>query len=339
MKNLIYKIEQTKFINKIRSARTTWKYKLAIIIAAVLIFFSIFIGLLLKYPFNNTTNIFNDPFRVIDTNLLPLLVGFVSGFALSVAGSAMQGVSRNSLAGPTTLGFMPVATLGIFLVQVLDLKNITIMFYLFSFIASFIALGVNFLTIRKNSNGYKMVLVGLIFGAFISSFTAIIQTLFTTQFEVVNIWIGQTQLNYFLGSFKYERLIYSTVFTLIGFVLVIVYSKKLNIIENNLTLALSLGINVKRVYWIMGIASVLLTISAVNLVGSLVIIGIVIPHLTRMILGTKNYYMVTPVSGILTGTIIMIAMYINSIAGLGLNLYAVIISVPIFIYMIMKRNG
>ena len=89
----------------------------------------------------------------------------------------------------------------------------------------------------------------------------------------------------------------------------------------------------------MGIASVLLTISAVNLVGSLVIIGIVIPHLTRMILGTKNYYMVTPVSGILTGTIIMIAMYINSIAGLGLNLYAVIISVPIFIYMIMKRNG
>lgn len=338
MNKLIFKIEQTKFLNKIKNARTSWKYKLTIIIVTLLIFFSIFIALLLKYPFSGSTNIFNDPKKVIDTNLLPLLVGFVSGFSLSVAGCAMQGVSRNSLSGPTTLGFMPIATLGIFVVQVLNLKNITFLFYLFAFITSFIALAVNFLTIRKDSNSYKTVLVGLIFGAFVSSLIAILQTFFTTQFEVVNIWIGQTQLNYYLGSFKYERLIYSTIFTFIGFMLIIFYSKKLNIIENNLTLALSLGINIKVVYWIMGIASVLLTISAVNLVGSLVIIGIVIPHLTRMILGTKNYYMVTPMSGLITGTIVMIAMYVHSILGLGLNIYAVIISVPIFIYMILKRN-
>lgn len=247
-------------------------------------------------------------------------------------------MSRNSLAGPTTLGFIPIATLGIFVVEVANLTKYTYLFYLFAFLFSLIALFVNFISIKYDKDSYKLVLVGLIFGAFISSLTAILQSYFSLSFGNVNIWIGQTQINYFLGSFKYERLIYSSIITLIGFVLVITHSKKLNIIESNLTLAMSLGINVRKVYWIMGLASILLTISAVNLIGSLVIIGIVMPHLARLILGTRNYYIVTPVSGFLTGTTIMIAMYINAIYNFGLNLYAVIVALPIFVYMMFVRK-
>lgn len=338
MNRLIYKIEQSKFIKWNKKIRKTNKYKVIAIAIIFLIFVSIFIGLLCSYPYSSNTNIFNDPYKVIDKNLLPLLVGFLSGFSLSVAGCAMQGVLRNSLAGPTTLGFIPIATLGIFVVEVANLTKYTYLFYLFAFLFSLIALFVNFISIKYDKDSYKLVLVGLIFGAFISSLTAILQSYFSLSFGNVNIWIGQTQINYFLGSFKYERLIYSSIITFIGFVLVITHSKKLNIIESNLTLAMSLGINVRKVYWIMGLASILLTISAVNLIGSLVIIGIVMPHLARLILGTRNYYIVTPVSGFLTGTTIMIAMYINAIYNFGLNLYAVIVALPIFVYMMFVRK-
>lgn len=89
MNRLIYKIEQSKFIKWNKKIRKTNKYKVIAIAIIFLIFVSIFIGLLCSYPYSSNTNIFNDPYKVIDKNLLPLLVGFLSGFSLSVAGCAM----------------------------------------------------------------------------------------------------------------------------------------------------------------------------------------------------------------------------------------------------------
>lgn len=341
MNKFSYMLKNKKFINDFQKIRKNKKYKIAMTMLIFIFFLFIFLTLLFIYPYDYSITIFNNPNFLFDKNLLLLLVGLISGVALATAGCSMQAVTRNNLAGPTTLGFLPVATLGIFVAQIFNIKQQTYLIYLLSFVFSVPALIINFFANRNvvSSNGnYKIILVGIIFGALISSINAILASWFPAINANISIWIGGGELTYFLGNFRWEKFLYSFPIILLASVFVIFNSKKLNIIESDINLAINLGIKIKRIYWTIGLSSILLTIAAVNLVGSIVIIGTVIPHLARMLLQTKNYYQIIPTSSILTGTILMIALYVNNYYGMGVNLYASIISAPIFCYLIFFRK-
>lgn len=341
MNKLNFQIRNTKFALAVSKARKTKAYK--IIVGAIILFVFIiaFLTMLFINPNKPSTTILNNPQLVIQLNLLPMLVGLVSGIALASAGCAMQGITRNSLAGPTTLGFMPIATMGLFVVKAIGLEKQTYMLYIFAFGFSLIGLFINYIGIRnsfKSGANFKIILVGLIFGALITSLNAILVAYLPQINESVQLWLGSTSITYNLGNFRWEKFIYSAPLILVAFLVVMSCSKKLNIIESDVNLAITLGININRLYWILGIASVVLTIAAINLVGSVVIIGIVMPHLVRYLLNTRDYHQVTFYSSIMTGMVLMIAMYINTTYNLGLNLYAVLISAPIFLYLIFFRG-
>lgn len=341
MNKINYYLRNTKFVSDFYKIRKTNKYKIIVLTIIFLLFILLFLVLLFINPFNPKQTIITSTQKVIETNLLPLCVGIISGIALSTSGCAMQGITRNSLAGPTTLGFLPIATLGLFVVQILHLQTQTYLLYIFSFLFSLIALLINFLSMsnnQSNANNYKMILIGLVFGALITSVNAILASKFVSITESVKLWLGTTNITYFLGNFKWEKFIYSAPLIVISFFVVMINAKKLNIIESDPILAKSLGINLKKIYWIIGIASIILTIASINLIGSVVIIGIVMPHLARGLLNSKNYNLVIPVSSIMTSSILMIALYINNVYQFGLNLYAVIISTPIFLYLIFFRK-
>lgn len=105
MNRFLYQLKNKKFISNFIEFQKTRKYKIIMFFIIVLVFLSIFLTMLFIYPFDNKQTIINNPSLVISANLLPLLVGIISGVGLSVAGAAMQGVTKNALAGPTTLGF------------------------------------------------------------------------------------------------------------------------------------------------------------------------------------------------------------------------------------------
>ncbi len=338
MNNFKYYLKNKKFVNNIVEYRKTTKYKIIVIAIIFLITITSF-GLMLSFNIlDPNENIFNNPEKIISKNLLPLCVGFISGVGLATAGSAMQGITRNSLAGPTTLGFLPVATLGIFVSQIFGLKRETYLVYLLAFVFSLPALLINYFgnNFKSSNSNYKMILVGLIFGSLISSLNAILASKFTVINATVNLWLGSTNITYFNGNFRWEKFLYSAPLIVFAFSIIMFNCKKINIVENDVNLAVNLGINLRMLYWIVGICSVILTVATVNLVGSTVIIGIVIPHLVRMMLHSKNYYYVIPVSSIVCGTLMMLGLYMNMLYSLGLNFYASVISAPIFIYLIMS---
>lgn len=339
MKELKYQLYKKTFIAKINQTRKTKKYKILIFSFLFIISICSFLTMLFINPYNPKETIINSPQVVLNENLLFLLVGLVSGFGLSVAGASMQGITRNPLSGPTTLGFIPIASLGILVIDITRIKGQTYLYYIIPIVFSLLALLINFISLRSNSKSYKVVLIGLIFGAFITGISSILASIYKLNFEIVNIWIGQSNFSYTSGNFKWEKFIYSSILIFLAFGVILAYSKKINIIENNVTLAKSLGINIKKIYWIIGLCSVVITVSVINLIGTIVLIGIIIPHLTRYLLNTKNYYIITPMSGFLCGNIISMSMYINKIYGYGINLYTVVLSVPLFIYLIFFRKN
>ncbi len=341
MNKLDFAFRKKKFIDNFSKYKKTANYKIIVITIIFLISVFSFVTMLSLDAYDSSVNIITSPKIVLEKNLLPLCVGFVSGVGLATAGSAMQGITRNSLAGPTTLGFLPVATLGIFISQIIGIKKETYLIYLLSFAFSLPALLINYLgnNFKNSSSSYKMILVGLVFGALISSLNAILAVKFVNINANVNLWLGSTELTYFRGNFKWEKFFYSMPMILIAFIVIMFNSKKINILESDVTLAANLGINLKKLYWIVGISSIILTIATVNLVGSTVIIGIVIPHLARMLLQTKNYNYVTPVSSLICGTMLMIGMYLNGAFSLGLNFYTSLISAPIFLYLIIAGKN
>lgn len=260
----------------------------------------------------------------------------IVGFGLSVAGCGMQGVTRNELSGPTTMGLLPAATFGILIAEAIGLKEVYWIF-LFGIVMCFIVLLINFSTLKikgYSTDNFKTILIGLILGALLTSAGIVLKSFFPSITETVVVWIGNVNFK----NYTWERFSYAAPSILIGVLLISFVQNKLNIIEKDTALATSLGINIKSVYWVVGIASVLISISSILLLGSVVIIGIVIPHICRMLLRTRDYRWLIITSGLLTGLILNFATLMNVMFRLGITLFTVVIFVPIFILMIFRRK-
>lgn len=302
-----------------------------------LIFLLIFIGLYIFTLFFTGISFKTNPKEWIEYNtLLRTSSALLVGFGLAIAGCGMQGVTRNELSGPTTLGLLPAATLGIIIAEAFKLKEIYYVF-IFGFIVSFIAIGINFISLKiraYNTNNFKSVLIGLILGALLSSISLIISTIFPYISEKVSFWIGSISSN----NYTWERFMYAAPLIAIGCAMIFFMQNKLNIIEKDISIAITLGINVKSVYWIIGVATILISISSVLLLGSIAIIGIVIPHVCRMLLKTKDYRWIMPISGLMSGTILMFAVLMDVMFQFGISLFTVITFVPIFIFIMFKKK-
>ncbi|MGL5246473.1 MAG: iron ABC transporter permease [Mycoplasmoidaceae bacterium] len=318
--------------NKFIFYKNSFDYKKIIFLIAIIISF---ITVFFISIFNNGLS-FISPNDIVDETLLKTLVGFSAGFSLAASGASMQAVTRNELAGPTTLGFLPAASFGIIIYKIIDFPSIPLLI-LFSFIFAIFILAINFFACKINKNdvkGYRVILIGVIIGALFSSISIILNTVIPKLNESIIPWLGQVSIDY-----NWEKASYTFPAMILGVIIIILISKKLNIVEKDPFLAKSLGINIDHIYWTSGIASVLITVSSVILVGSIAMIGIVVPHLIRMLFRTRNYSLVTPLSGMLCGTIIVAALMINSRWSVGPNLFATVLSTPIFIFLILKKGG
>lgn len=326
MTQFLYNLKAKKFLE------VQYKKKINI---SLYIFLGLFwLLLFFLFLFHNSYN-FIPIDEVQSQTLLKTLVACFAGFGLSAAGASMQGITRNDLAGPTTLGLLPAATLGLIIYQLIGFNG-TYLIFIFGIVISFLVILINFISLKiksYESNNYKSILIGFILGAGISSINVIISSVNPNVQEQIVAWLGSTTLGY-----TWEKFIYSAPLITIGIAILMFMTKKINIIEEDLSLASSLGIKIKRVYWIVASAMILITVSSVVLIGSVVIIGIVMPHLIRFIFRTRNYKVVIPMSGIITSMVLMFSIWMNTRYTIGLNLFAVVISTPLFLYLIFKRK-
>lgn len=217
-----------------------------------------------------------------------ILLGFAIGSALSLAGTILQGVYRNPLVEPYTLGISGGAALGVSLAIVLNLQAIIgrIMLPLSGFAGAFISLLLVYrISISRGKIRIQsMLLVGVMFSYIASSAMMLMLSLVSAEdMQTLVYWTmgsldePDTALIKMAGIISFSGLIVSWLFV-----------KPMNAMRLGHEKARYLGINTEISIRILFITASVLTGMAVSIAGVIGFVGLIVPHLMRMMLGPDN---------------------------------------------------
>ena len=269
----------------------------------------------------------------IPRTLLSILVGC----ALAVSGAVYQSAFNNKLVSPDLLGVSSGSSVGACFAILLGLSGVLIS--LFSFIMGFVAVALTVLIAKifKNKSMVVLLLAGIAVGGLMSSGVGLMKYLADDEMKLAEMtyWL--------LGDLSGATM--KEVYIMLGVVVVsctviILLSWRVNIISLGAKEAKSLGVNYKVNMAVLIVCATLLTASAVSVSGTIGWIGLVIPNVVRLIVGSDNKK-VLPVS-MLAGAVFMIIvdMLARSLAPneIPLSVITGIIGTPVFIYAIFKRR-
>lgn len=244
---------------------------------------------------------------VINSRLPRVLTSYLIGVALSLAGMTMQSILKNPLADGSTLGISSGASLGAALAIFLGLNTpglpydgTFILAIIFSFLSLLIILSFSYFVDRQLSNS-TVILTGIIFSMLTSAALNLLIVFSQNRLQSIVFWT--------MGSLNGSR--YSDVillFILIFFIALLIFSKvrELNAFALGEQAARNIGVNVKKERLVLFIAiSVLIGIS-VSMTGSIPFVGLIIPHITRRIVGANHHFLV-PWTIFIGGNFLMLA--------------------------------
>ncbi|KGR92304.1 corrinoid ABC transporter permease [Ureibacillus massiliensis 4400831 = CIP 108448 = CCUG 49529] len=294
------------------------------------------IGWLSEIPINEEMIIWNIRFpRVV----LALCVGA----SLSLAGAAFQGLLRNPLADPYTIGVSSGASLGavivlFFQITIIGLGSFTLP--IVAIISGLITLLVVFGLVRLSSRSLAIetiILAGIIVGAFIGALVSLLISLGDRD--------AMTQIIYWLyGSvgmrgWNYVQLIVP--FMLVGTIILIYHYRELNALALGEEAADHIGVNVKKGKTFVLIGASLLTGAAVAVSGSIGFVGLVIPHVVRLVVG-PNHRHVLPLSFLIGGAFLILAdLLARSIIApqeLPIGVITALIGAPVFAGLLIRER-
>lgn len=213
----------------------------------------------------------------------------LSGMSLAMCGCAMQGLLKNPLAEGSTLGVSSGAALGAIIaiafditVPVFTLAGPTVMAMLFAFGSIMLILFLAYkLDYSLSTN--TIVLLGVIYSMFISSIIMFITTFSSEKIRSITFWtMGSLQ-----GSTYTEALMLLTMLVITGTV-ILSKAEELNAFAIGEDNARSIGIDVRKTRLTILIAVSALIGTCVSIGGSIGFVGLVVPHMTRMIVGPNH---------------------------------------------------
>ena len=270
-----------------------------------------------------------------------LLAGLV-GASLAIAGAAFQGLLRNPLADPYTLGVSSGASVGgvvtiFFNLSIPVVGAFTLPFL--SVICAFITILLVLFFAQKIERSMKVetiILTGVIFSSFLGAFISLMIALTGDELRQIIGWLlGSVSMR----GWDYIKIILP--FFIIGTVLLLVNANELNAMSFGEERARHLGVNVQRRKMIVLTAGSILTGAAVSVSGTIGFVGLVIPHLSRILWGPDHKHLL-PLS-ILTGSGFLIladlvARTIISPTELPIGVITALIGAPVFALILMGRK-
>ena len=244
---------------------------------------------------------------VLRTRLPRVLCAGIMGAALSLCGAAMQGLLRNPLADGSTLGVSSGATLGAALSIVLGITvpgfetaGPAAMAMLFSFGSLMLILALAY-GIDRNFATHNIILIGVIFTMLVSALLSILITFSADKLRSITYWTMGS-----LSGKSYEQAGVLAGGLLLFGIPLLLQSRELNAFAVGEENALHVGVPVRRVkLTVMICASALIGI-CVSIGGSVAFVGLIIPHMTRLVTG-PNHRRLLPLSMFAGAVFLMLA--------------------------------
>lgn len=275
---------------------------------------------------------------VFDIRIPRIAAAMMIGAMLSLSGAVYQGVFQNPLVSPDILGVSAGASVGAAgaILLGLGVAERQIAAFLGGILAVILATTIP--KLLRNGTNLVLVLSGIIVGGFLSSILAIMKFVAEEQTELSTIVFWQMGS---LAAIDKSEVIAITPAFVVGFILMVALSWRINILSFGDREARSLGVDPRLVRGITVVSASLLTASAVSICGTIGWIGLVIPHLSRLLAGSDHVKMipVTLVSGALFLLIIdTIARSLLTVE-IPLSILTGLIGAPCYAWLLYRQRA
>lgn len=286
-------------------------------------------------------------FIVWEARVPQAITALLCGAALAGSGLMLQTAFNNPLAGPSILGINSGASLGVAFVMLAGGGTIATMgvtlsgffsIVLGAFLGSMVVMGLIlfFSTIIKSN--VMLLITGIMIGYITSSAISLLN--FFATAEGVHSYMIWGMGNF--SGVSLEQLPYFATFTLAGLVLAILLIKPLNALLLGNRYAENLGVNIKRTRNLLLISTGILTAVTTAFCGPVSFIGLAVPHIARLMLGTSNHNSLLPVTLLTGAAIALLCNLICILPGesgiIPLNAVTPVLGAPVIIYVIVNQR-
>lgn len=271
-----------------------------------------------------------------------IMLGVFVGVGLASAGTAMQGLFKNPLADPFIIGVSAGAAMGaVFSITIISKISIFEGFFivpLFSFMGALLAvfLVYNIAKVKRKISVSNLLLAGIAVNFFLSALTSLMVFIYIKDARSVLYWLIGS-----LGGASWEDLQLAAPIIFVGLVVLIIYSKDLNIMLLGEESAQNLGVDVERTKKIILFFATLITAAAVTVSGIIGFVGLIIPHIMRLIVG-PDHRILLPSSALAGGFFLIWCDTIARTEVLGAYIPVALVTSlfggPFFIYLLWRKR-
>ena len=275
---------------------------------------------------------------VFNVRIPRIILALLVGAGLACSGTAFQGIFSNALVTPDTLGVASGASFGAVLALLVhsNLFLVQVMALIFGMTACYLTYSIS--KINGKSTPIMIILSGMVVSALFQAFVSIVKYLADPQDKLpaITYWLMGS-----MASANYRTLLLGIPFILIGLGIIYVLRWRINILSLNEDEAKALGVHVRNMRIAIILASSMITASCVSMCGQVGWVGLLIPHIARMLFGSDNK-VVVPVS-VSFGGIFMLLMDTTArsliASEIPLSVLTSVIGAPVFIFLLRKTGG
>jgi len=275
---------------------------------------------------------------VMDVRMPRILLAMLIGGGLSIAGASFQGMFANPLVSPDILGVSAGAGFGAAIGILLFGNGFTMQ--MFALVAGITAIAFTFLIggVRRDLPIFMLVLAGTVTSALFQALVSLVKFLADPEEKLPSItyWFMGS-----LGTASYKDLWIAGPLILIGIIILVSLRWRLNILSLSEEEARSLGVSVTKLKWLVIGGATLITAAAVSVAGIIGWVGLIIPHIARMIVGSNNQYVLPASISIGACYLLLIDNLARSLtsAEIPLSILTAIIGAPFFAFLLRKTGG
>ncbi len=277
--------------------------------------------------------------RVVELIRIPrALLAAISGAGLAVGGAALQGIFRNPLVGPQMIGVSSGAGFGGALAMLFFDSQIGTMGMAFAF-----GLGAMVLVYVMSRTGGRspilmLVLSGVIASAFFTALTSLIKYMADPydKLPAIVVWL--------MGSFAsatYQKVLLSAIPITLAASFLCAIRFRINIVSLGEEEAEAMGIHVDRIRWMTLVGVTVITSAVVSAAGIVGWVGLVIPHIARMLVG-PDHRILLPASALIGAIYTLLIDNLAraaTTAEIPLGIITAIIGAPVFGYLLKKTQA
>lgn len=259
------------------------------------------------------------------------------GANLAVSGVLLQSVMKNPLADPGITGVSSGASVAAIIILLL-MPQLSGALPLFAFVGGAIACALVFIMAWKNGlRPERIVLAGVAINTILGGFISLLSTLFSDRIQSAILW-----LNGSLATKTWSHVDMLFLYSLIGLGLSLFLIRSTNVLQLGDESAKNLGFNVSRTRLVISAVAVFLAAISTAVVGIISFIGLIVPHIARLLMGSDHKYTI-PFSMVLGAIVLLIADTLARTIGgsieIPVGVITSIVGGPFFLYLLRKRGN